>query len=65
MNFQPLVTRKDLAETLHVSVDTVREKYGRMLEPARCRATIKPVTYFEDRANRILLKAGALAQEGV
>ena len=63
MNFQPLITRKELAAKVGISVDTLNRKYESALQPAKSRATEKPVTYFAGKAFRILLKAGALASD--
>lgn len=61
MNFQPTVTRKELAAKIGMSVDTLRDKYGQRLETARCHAIERPITYFAPKATAILIRAGALA----
>ena len=63
MNFQPLITRKELAAKAGISVDTLTRKYGTQLELARSKAIEKPVCYFAQRAVNILMKSDALAQE--
>lgn len=63
MNFQPTITRKELAAKAGFSVDTLTRKYGEKLEAARCQAVEKPVTYFATRATSILIRAGAVATE--
>ena len=56
-----LVTRKQLAGMVGVSITTFTARYAAMLESARSKALDKPVSYFPKQAYAILVREGALA----